>query len=153
MKKVVIYTDGACSGNPGPGGYGTVLIYGRHRKEMSGFCDNTTNNRMEILSVIKGLEALKEPCCVEIFSDSKYVVDAIEKKWVVNWQKKNWMLNKTESRPNADLWKTLLGLLSEHKVTFHWVKGHNGNTENERCDELAREAILSLGETRTFQKA
>ena len=142
MKKVVIYTDGACSGNPGPGGFGTVLIYGSHRKEMSGYYENTTNNRMEILGVIKGLEALKEPCEVDVFSDSKYVVDAINKKWVISWQNKNWMKDKTEPRLNADLWKTLLGLLAKHKVTFHWVKGHDGNTENERCDELARKAIL-----------
>ena len=146
MKKVTIYTDGACSGNPGPGGYGTVLIYGPHRKEMSGYSESTTNNRMELLSVIKGLEALKEPCDVDIFSDSKYVVDAISKKWVINWQKKNWMMNKEKPRPNTDLWKTLLELLSKHKVTFHWVKGHDGNTENERCDELAREAILLINQ-------
>ena len=141
MKKVTIYSDGACSGNPGPGGYGTVLIYGKVRKEISGFCKNTTNNRMELLGVIKGLEALKMPCEVDIFSDSKYVVDAINKKWVVNWQKKNWMMDKDKPRLNADLWKDLLELLSIHKVAFHWVKGHDGNKENERCDLLARKAI------------
>ena len=143
MKKVTIYTDGACSGNPGPGGYGTVLMYGSHRKELSGYSENTTNNRMEILGVIKGLEALKEPCEVDVFSDSKYVVDSINKKWIISWQKKNWMKDKTEPRLNADLWKVLLELLEKHKVTFHWVKGHDGNTENERCDELARMAILT----------
>ena len=141
MKKVTIYADGACSGNPGPGGYGTVLIYGEHRKEMSGYSENTTNNRMEITSVIKGLEALKEPCEVDVYSDSRYVVDAINKKWAVSWQSKNWMKDKTTPRLNADLWKVLLGLLAKHKVAFHWVKGHDGNIENERCDELARGAI------------
>ena len=141
MKKVTIYSDGACSGNPGPGGYGTVLIYGPHRKEMSGFSENTTNNRMELLGVIKGLEALKEPCEVDVFSDSKYVVDAVNKKWLLNWQKKNWMMDKEKPRLNADLWKVLLELLVKHKVAFHWVKGHDGVAENERCDELARKAI------------
>ena len=144
MKKVTIYTDGGCSPNPGPGGYGTILIYGRHRKEMSGSCRHTTNNRMEMLSVIKGLEALKEPCEVDVFSDSKYVVDAIEKKWVYSWQKKNWMMDKDKPRLNADLWNTMLELLAKHKVTFHWVKGHDGNAENERCDELARKAIKEM---------
>ena len=147
MKRVTIYSDGACSGNPGPGGYGTVLIYGKHRKEMSGHDDCTTNNRMEIMGVITGLEALKEPCEVDVYSDSRYVVDAIKKNWVTNWQKKNWMLNKSSARPNADLWKHLLGLLAKHKVTFHWVKGHDGNAENERCDELARKAILLANQT------
>ena len=142
IKKVTIYTDGACSGNPGPGGFGTVLIYGGHRKEISGYCENTTNNRMEILGVIQGLLALKEPCEVDVYSDSKYVVDAINKKWIINWQNKNWMVNKEKPRLNADLWKTLIGLLAKHNVTFHWVKGHIGIAENERCDELARKAIL-----------
>ena len=98
---------------------------------------------MEILGVIKGLEALKEPCEVDVFSDSQYVVDAINKKWIIGWQKKNWMIDKEKPRPNADLWKNLLELLAKHKVTFHWVKGHDGNAENERCDELARKAIPS----------
>ena len=141
MKKVTIYTDGGCCPNPGPGGYGTILVYGCHRKEMSGFCENTTNNRMEMLGVIKGLEELNQPCEVDVYSDSKYVVDAIEKKWVVGWQKSNWMQNKTTPRLNADLWKILLALLNKHKVTFYWVKGHAGHKENERCDELAKKAI------------
>ena len=153
MKKVIIYSDGACSGNPGPGGYGTVLIYGPHRKEMSGYSESTTNNRMEILGVIKGLEALKEPCEVDVFSDSKYVVDAINKKWIIGWQKKNWMKGKTEPRLNADLWKVLLELLAKHKVAFHWVKGHVGNKENERCDELARMAIREMESIKTSPKA
>jgi len=141
MKKVTIYTDGACSGNPGPGGYGVVLIHGEHRKELSGGDPATTNNRMEIMGVIKGLETLKHPCEVDIYSDSRYVVDAIEKGWAQRWQKNKWMRNKTEPALNPDLWETLLTLLKNHKVKFHWVKGHAGHPENERCDELAREAI------------
>jgi ribonuclease HI len=141
MKRVTIYTDGACSGNPGPGGYGAVLIYGEHRKEISGGEADTTNNRMEITAVIKGLEMLKEPCEVSLFSDSRYVVDAIEKGWAVRWRQNNWMRNKKEPALNPDLWELLLSLLQKHKVTFHWVKGHSGHPENERCDELATEAI------------
>lgn len=144
MKKVEIYTDGACSGNPGPGGWGAVLIYGSHRKEISGGEAQTTNNRMEIMAVIRGLEMLKEPCEVALFSDSRYVVDAIEKKWAVRWQQNNWMRNKKEPALNADLWEIMLALLKKHRVTFHWVKGHAGHPENERCDELARTAISAL---------
>lgn len=144
MKKVQIYTDGACSGNPGPGGYGAVLVYGSHRKEISGGEPQTTNNRMEILGVIRGLEMLKEPCEVALFSDSRYVVDAIEKGWAVRWQKNNWMRNKKEPALNPDLWEILLALLKRHRVTFHWIKGHAGHPENERCDELARAAIGDL---------
>ena len=141
MKKVLMYTDGGCNPNPGPGGYGTILIYGKNRKELSGFCKDTTNNRMELLGVIKGLEELNQPCMVDIYSDSKYVVDAIVKKWAFTWQKNNWMQNQSTPRLNADLWKVLLELLNKHKVTFYWVKGHSGHDENERCDELARMAI------------
>ncbi|MCL1844677.1 MAG: ribonuclease HI [Defluviitaleaceae bacterium] len=144
MRKVEIYTDGACSGNPGPGGWGAVLIYGSHRKEISGGEAQTTNNRMEIMAVIRGLEMLKEPCEVALFSDSRYVVDAIEKKWAVRWQQNNWMRNKKEPALNADLWEIMLALLKKHRVTFHWVKGHAGHPENERCDELARTAISAL---------
>jgi ribonuclease HI len=144
MKKITIYTDGACSGNPGPGGYGAVLIYGTHRKEISGGEAQTTNNRMEMTAVIKGLEMLKEPCEVAIFSDSRYVVDAIEKGWALRWQKNNWKRNKKEPALNPDLWEQLLNLLQQHKVTFHWVKGHAGNPENERCDFLATEAAAKL---------
>ncbi|MCL2224983.1 MAG: ribonuclease HI [Defluviitaleaceae bacterium] len=144
MKKVKIYTDGACSGNPGPGGYGAVLIYGSHRKEISGGEEQTTNNRMEIMGVIKGLEMLKEPCEVELYSDSRYVVDAVEKGWALRWKENNWMRNKKEAALNTDLWEILLELLRKHKVTFHWVKGHAGNAENERCDELARGEIQLL---------
>lgn len=141
-KNVVIYTDGACSGNPGAGGYGVVMMYNGGRRELSDGYELTTNNRMELLAVIKGLQALKKPCVVDLYSDSKYVVDTIEKKWIFNWQKNNWV--KSDKKPvlNKDLWIDLLECLKIHKVTFHWVKGHAENVENERCDELAREAIL-----------
>ena len=141
MKEVIIYTDGACSGNPGPGGYGVVLMHNGHRKELQGGCPQTSNNRMELTAVIKGLEVLKEPCSVVLYSDSKYVVDAIEKGWVTKWKKNNWMRNKTDPALNVDLWEELLLLLNEHNVTFKWVKGHAQNKENERCDFLAREHI------------
>jgi len=147
MKKIIIYTDGACSGNPGPGGYGAVLIYGSHRKEFSGYAAETTNNRMEITAVIAGLEALKEPCEVQLYSDSKYVVDAIEKGWVKRWKQNNWMRNKKEPALNTDLWEKMLVLLSKHKVSFNWIKGHAGHPENERCDELARGAIGTTTQT------
>ncbi len=137
MKEVLIYTDGACSGNPGPGGYGTVLIHNGHRKELSGGYRDTTNNRMEIMAVIKGLEALKSSCSVTVFSDSKYVVDAIEQGWVEKWQRNGWMRSNKERALNVDLWKKLLALLAKHQVTFVWVKGHAENEENERCDRLA----------------
>lgn len=141
MKTVTIYTDGACSGNPGAGGYGVVLLYGAARKELSGGYRKTTNNRMEVLAVIKGLEALKEPCQVVLYSDSKYVVDAIEKGWVTKWRQNGWMRNKKERASNVDLWERLLELLERHRVSFRWVKGHADNPENERCDALARAAI------------
>ena len=145
MKKVTIYTDGACSGNPGPGGYGAVLLHKSYRKELSGGEPQTTNNRMEILGAIVGLEALKEPCEVALYSDSKYLVDAIQQGWALRWQKNNWMRNKKDPALNPDLWERLLQLLGKHTVRFHWVKGHAGNPENERCDELARGAIEALG--------
>ncbi|KXL53273.1 ribonuclease HI [Anaerotignum neopropionicum] len=141
MKAVTIYTDGACSGNPGPGGYGVVMLYGSARKELSGGFHKTTNNRMEVLAVIRGLEALKEPCNVKLYSDSKYVVDAIEKGWAVKWRSQGWMRNKKERASNEDLWERLLELLKIHKVSFIWVKGHADNPENERCDQLARAAL------------
>ncbi len=141
MKTITIYTDGACSGNPGPGGYGVVMLYGTARKELSGGFLKTTNNRMELLAVIKGLEALKEPCQVKLYSDSKYVVDAIEKGWAVKWRSQGWMRNKKEKASNEDLWERLLELLKIHRVSFIWVKGHADNLENERCDQLARGAI------------
>ena len=142
-RTVTIYTDGACSGNPGPGGYGVVLIYGEDRKELSEGYRLTTNNRMEVLAVIKGLEALKKPCKVNLYSDSKYVVDAIEKGWVTKWKQNGWMRNKKEKASNVDLWERLLLMLEKHQVKFIWVKGHADNPGNERCDELARMAIQS----------
>lgn len=143
MKIIEIYTDGACSGNPGPGGYGAVLLYNGARKELSAGYRNTTNNRMEILGVIVALEMLKEPCRVHLYSDSRYVVDAVMKRWVYNWQQKGWIRTKAQPVPNTDLWKRLLPLLERHEVTFHWVRGHADTVENERCDQLARGAILS----------
>ncbi len=141
MKSVDVYTDGACSGNPGKGGYGAVLIYKGIRKELSAGYEKTTNNRMEVLAVIEALSALKEPCNVTLYSDSKYVVDAINKGWMEKWEKNNWMRTKTEKASNSDLWIRLSALLKKHSVKFVWVKGHNDNLENERCDELARNAI------------
>ena len=141
MKEVTIYTDGACSGNPGAGGYGVVLMYGAAKKELSAGYRLTTNNRMEVLAVIEGLEALKEPCKVNLYSDSRYVVDAIEKGWVVKWKQNGWMRNKKEKAQNVDLWERMLEMLGKHQVKFIWVKGHADNPWNERCDELARMAI------------
>ena len=141
MKTVTIYTDGACSGNPGPGGWGAILMYGEHRKELSGGEANTTNNRMELTAVIAALSALKEPCEVELWSDSKYVIDALEKGWAKSWQKNGW--KKADKKPaiNPDLWEQLLDLCEKHDVRFHWVKGHADNEGNNRCDRMAtREA-------------
>ncbi len=143
MKNIDIYTDGACSGNPGSGGYGIVLLYNGKRKELSQGYKLTTNNRMEMLAVIKSLEALKEPCNVTLYSDSKYVIDAITKGWVEKWKKNNWKRNKTDMASNIDLWEIMLELLNKHNVNFIWVKGHADNVENERCDYLARMAIAS----------
>jgi ribonuclease HI len=140
MKHVKLYTDGACSGNPGPGGYGVVLLYDSHRKELSGGFRRTTNNRMEILAAIAGLEALKEPCRVTLYSDSQYLVNAIEKDWAQRWQANGWMRNKKEKAVNPDLWERLLELCKIHKVQFEWLRGHAGQEENERCDELATAA-------------
>jgi ribonuclease HI len=141
MKYVKLYTDGACSHNPGPGGYGVVLIYDSHRKELSGGFRRTTNNRMEILAAIVGLEALKEPCHVTLCSDSQYLVDSIEKGWAVRWQANGWKRNNKEKAINPDLWERLLELCKIHKVRFEWVRGHAGHKENERCDELATAAV------------
>ena len=141
MKEVTIYTDGACSGNPGAGGYGVVLMYGAAKKELSEGYEKTTNNRMELLAVIRGLEALKEPCRVNLYSDSKYVVKKKKKGWVVKWKQNGWMRNKKERASNVDLWEQLLVMLAKHQVKFIWVKGHADNPWNERCDELARMAI------------
>ena len=137
MKQVIIYTDGACSGNPGPGGWGAILEFNGTEKELSGGESRTTNNRMELTAVIEGLKALKEPCIVELYSDSKYVIDALEKGWAVGWQKRGW--KKADKTPalNPDLWETLLKLCQLHQVRTHWVKGHAANEKNNRCDELA----------------
>lgn len=143
MKTVTIFTDGACSGNPGPGGFGAVIIYGEMRREISDGFKLTTNNRMEILAVIEALKILRQPCNVNLYSDSKYVVDAIKKGWLQKWQKNNWLRNKSQPVSNIDLWQNLLPLLQFHNVNFIWVKGHNDNQENERCDYLARSAINS----------
>ena len=137
MKTVYLYTDGACSGNPGPGGYGAILKYGKFTKEISGGEAETTNNRMELTAVIKGLEALNERCNVVLTSDSKYVIDALEKGWAVNWRKKGWMRTAKDKALNPDLWERLLELTEYHRLEYHWVKGHAGHPENERCDELA----------------
>lgn len=141
MTGVEIYTDGACSGNPGPGGYGVILKYNNIIKELSGYCEKTTNNRMELLAVIKGLEALKRPCSVILYSDSKYIVDAMNKGWVTRWQKNGWMRNKCEPAKNKDLWERILKLTSVHKVSWVWVKGHADNEYNNRCDYLAVQEI------------
>ena len=140
LKKVEIFTDGACSGNPGPGGWGVVLRYGEHEAEMSGGDANTTNNRMELLGVIVALEALKRPCTVEVHSDSQYVVNAFNQHWVDGWLKRGWKNAKKEPVKNSDLWKRLLEAKKPHDVTFVWVKGHAGHPENERCDALATAA-------------
>ncbi|MEF9970664.1 MAG: ribonuclease HI [Ruthenibacterium sp.] len=137
MKTVTIYADGACSGNPGPGGWGAILLYGEHKKELSGGEENTTNNRMELLGVISALELLKEPCQVELFSDSKYVIDALSKGWATGWRSRGW--KKADKKPalNQDLWARLLPLTEKNKMVYHWVKGHAENEYNNRCDELA----------------
>ncbi len=137
MKEVEIFTDGACSGNPGPGGYGVVLRYKGREKELCGGSASTTNNRMELTAVIEGLASLKETCRVTLYSDSKYVVDAITKGWAVKWRSKGWMRTKCEPALNSDLWKRALELIEYHDVNFVWVKGHAGHPENERCDRLA----------------
>ena len=148
LRLVTIFTDGACVRNPGPGGYGVVQIQngpGLQRRELFGGCRRTTNNRMEILAVIKGLEALKRRCRVQVYSDSTYVVNAISRGWAKRWRAKNWMRNASERRPNADLWEKLLELCEQHEVTAQWVKGHSGNKENERCDYLAETAARMTG--------
>ncbi|MGK7939837.1 MAG: ribonuclease HI [Crocosphaera sp.] len=137
MKKVEIYTDGACSGNPGKGGYGVVLIYNQHRKELSGGYRLTTNNRMEMMAAIIGLETLTAHCDVNLYTDSRYLVDAITKGWAKKWQANSWKRNSKEMAKNPDLWQRLLDLCEHHQVEFIWVKGHAGHAENEHCDRLA----------------
>jgi len=140
LKQVKIYTDGGCLGNPGPGGYGTVLIFGNKRKELSGGFRLTTNNRMEIKAVIEGLKLLKYKCKVTVFSDSQYLVDAMMKGWAVRWRANNWKRTKKKPALNIDLWKELLELCDRHEVEFVWVRGHSGIWENERCDFLTKQA-------------
>ena len=137
MKHVDIYTDGACSGNPGPGGWGAILVYGPHEKELSGGEHKTTNNRMELTAVIEALSLLKEPCEVTLTTDSKYVSDGVTLGWARGWKARGWKKSNGDPALNPDLWDKLLGLLDRHKVYFVWVKGHNGHPYNERCDALA----------------
>jgi ribonuclease HI len=140
LQHVKIFTDGACIGNPGPGGYGVVIIYSGHRKELSGGYHLTTNNRMELIAAIKGLKSLKRACKVKLFSDSKYLVEAMNKGWLDLWRKKNWRKSNGGGVLNIDLWKQLFALCQKHEVAFVWIKGHAGNKENERCDKLAMDA-------------
>lgn len=144
MKEVEIYTDGACRGNPGKGGWGTILVYGKYEREMSGGEPLTTNNRMELMAAIAGLEALKEPCAVKLYSDSKYLTDAFLLGWVESWRSQGWKRGKEELK-NPDLWERLYELTEKHNVTFIWVKGHNGHKYNERCDALATAFADSFG--------
>ena len=137
MKTVTLYTDGACSGNPGPGGWGAILEYMGHEKELSGGEDNTTNNRMELTAVIEGLSCLKEPCAVELYSDSKYVIDGLQKGWAEGWKKRGWIKSDKKPALNPDLWEKLLALTHIHQMRYHRVKGHADNPKNNRCDEMA----------------
>lgn len=146
MKKIILYTDGACSGNPGVGGWGAILEYNGIEKEMSGVCEVTTNNQMELTAVIEGLKALKEPCEVDIFSDSAYVVNAFKEDWITSWQLNNWKNANKKEVKNIDLWQELLDLANVHKITWHKVKGHADNEKNNRCDKLA------TGEIAKFKK-
>ncbi len=140
LPEVVMYTDGACTNNPGPGGYGVVLLHGGRKKELSGGFRRTTNNRMEITACVEGLQVLKKPCAVALFCDSRYVVDALEKGWAKRWKAKGWKRNNTDKALNPDLWERMLSLCEKHDVAFNWVKGHAGDEYNERCDRLAVEA-------------
>ncbi|HCC34461.1 MAG TPA: ribonuclease HI [Ruminococcaceae bacterium] len=139
-KHVDIFTDGACSGNPGPGGYGVILKYGAHIKELSGGEAETTNNRMELTAAIKGLSLLKESCDVTLYTDSQYLVNAVEKGWAAGWKARGWVKSDKKPALNSDLWQQILSLLEQHDVRFVWIKGHAGHPENERCDALATAA-------------
>jgi len=145
-KQVNIYTDGACSGNPGPGGWGCILEFGPHRKEMSGYMAGTTNNRMELFAAISALGALKEPCDVKLYSDSAYLVNAFNEHWIDGWKKRGWVKSDKKPALNADLWEQMLAQVARHDVRYHWVKGHASNEKNNRCDELA------VMESRKFKK-
>lgn len=140
LKKVTLYTDGGSLGNPGPGGYGVVLLYGGHRKELSGGFRLTTNNRMEMMAAITGIRALKGRCAVTLYTDSQYLANAMTNGWAKRWQANGWKRNKTDKALNPDLWQQLLDLSDQHAVTFAWVRGHAGTVENERCDQLSRQA-------------
>ncbi len=140
-KRIIIYTDGACSGNPGEGGWGAVLMFGDLKRELSGYSPATTNNRMELMAAIQALEALKEPCDVDLYSDSSYLVNAIKLGWLKKWSSGGWMTASKKPVENQDLWKKILQLIRLHNVTFHKVKGHSDNEYNNRCDYLARQAI------------
>ena len=137
MKTVTLYTDGACSGNPGPGGWGVILEYQGYEKEFSGGEANTTNNRMELTAVIEGLSRLNQPCVVELYSDSKYVIDGLQKGWAEGWKKRGWIKSDKKPALNPELWDKLLTLTAKHQMRYHWVKGHADNPMNNRCDELA----------------
>ena len=145
MKTITLYTDGACSGNPGPGGWGAILEWEGHEKELSGGEDSTTNNRMELMAAIVGLEALNRPCEVDLYSDSKYLTDAFNQHWIDNWVANNWVRGKSGPVKNIDLWERLLKAKAPHKVNFIWVKGHAGHPQNERCDKMAVAAALGEG--------
>ena len=146
MKTVTVFTDGACSGNPAPGGWAAILQYGGAEKVLSGGAADTTNNRMELLGVISALEALKEPCRVELYSDSKYVIDALQKRWVWGWKQRGWIKSDKKPALNRDLWERLLPLVEKHEMVYHWIKGHAETEENNRCDQLA------VAESRKYQK-
>ncbi len=148
MKQITIHTDGACSGNPGPGGWGVVLQYGEHRKELSGGAPATTNNRMELQAAIEALKALREPCDVELHTDSTYVRDGIT-KWLHGWKRNGWRTSTKKPVKNADLWKALDAETKRHKVDWKWVKGHAGNEENEKCDELGRDEVDKIRQSYT----
>lgn len=141
-KHITIYTDGACSGNPGPGGWGSILMFGDYRKEISGFQNDTTNNIMELTAVIEALKLVKEPCTIDVYSDSAYVVNAFLQGWITNWIKKNWKTADRSPVKNKELWQELYNFTKVHDITFHKVKGHADNEFNNRCDELARNAIV-----------
>ncbi len=145
MKTVTIYTDGACSGNPGPGGWGAILRYKETEKELSGGAADTTNNRMELTAVIEALALLKEPCVVELYSDSKYVIDGLSTGWAKGWQKRGWIKSDKKPALNPDLWERLLALTDRHEMHYHWVKGHAENEKNNRCDQMA------VAESKKFQ--
>ena len=149
MKQIEIFTDGACSGNPGPGGWGAILRYEGHEKELSGGEKETTNNRMELTAVISALKALKEPCEVTLTTDSKYVCDAVLQNWVYSWRANGWKKSNKKPALNVDLWEQLLELLETHKVQFVWVKGHAGHPYNERCDKMAQEESLRFSKENT----